>query len=293
MARRGSKASIRTCKVRIGAYFLELMLAVWREASSKLRRPLESVDIKPLVTIRLVSSVAVFVFCAWRLVSARIRDGVDVSVALCRYDRLSHDYILATVYAAIHLRRSFPVLKRALKEDYAWYWNDLSSKIVVAEEEDDAATLFWAVKVMRLRPPNPLPMLMGKEGNPAKSPIHSRRVMQEYFAEMLRGDIVSLEDLSVENSERQADVFLCVLDLPRDISLAPNHFQLNDLCRAVANGKGHGEDNITSTAVAHFHSTFARTFMVPMLKAAMRIQEPLDWKGGPMVEFLKNAMSSF
>ena len=131
-------------------------------------------------------------------------------------------YLLPVIYSAIHLKRSLRPLRLSLKDDYGAFWNNLSDKIGEADANDDKALMFWAAKVVVPRPARPLPMLLDKDDRPATSPIESRRIMQSHFKDMLGADIVSLDELSVDNVNRQADLFHRVLSLPRDVSLAPN-----------------------------------------------------------------------
>ena len=69
-----------------------------------------------------------------------------------------------------------------------------------------------------------------------------------------------------------------------DLDIVPTHKQLWTLFNKTKQGRGHGEDCIPPELYKCAAEILSRILLPLHLKATLRIQEPLAWRGGMLAE---------
>ena len=243
--------------------------------------------------LRISETSASVIVCAWRL-EARKRPkcsitwyGRSLNLAIRSCNKVLSSFERPVFLAAIHLSRSLYPLRCCLRADLRAFKEKLAIKAGVADREHDHATLFQVTKCFKAKARAPIPAIQLADGTLAKTPLQARRRWQEHFCDMLHARVTRLDQLAKSNVASQHATFAQMMCVEFSLDNAPNFFQLVDLCRSVTRNKSFGEDNIPGDVLAHFPRLISQIFISLMLKSALRIEEPIQWKGGPMVEFLK------
>ena len=88
--------------------------------------------------------------------------------------------------------------------------------------------------------------------------------------------------------EHQASRPVAEDELPLSLRVVPTHNEVFSILRSSKNNKGHGEDSLPGELFKHAAKVLAERLWPLWLKATLRLQEPLAWKGGMLSELLKS-----
>ena len=129
--------------------------------------------------------------------------------------------------------------------------------------------------------------MISHEGIHASTYGVSRELMQRSMREKVSGCDVSIDELQHGTIIRQARKFQMLCQHPPTISDIPSVEWVATTISSRARGKGAGEDGIPYEAWAISPKSSAALLHRLYLKALLRVQQPLPWKGGQLTDVLK------
>jgi len=182
--------------------------------------------------------------------------------------------------------------RKLLTLDSRNYFSDLCSAVVDAFECDDMKQLY--VSVARVLGAAKAKGNVQKhvrvndaQGQPAQSLFEEKLAFREHFREVLGGTTCSFETLVAADRQVSSNRY----DQVEVASLAlcvPTVDDLALLYRTLIEGKGYGESRVCTDVYKLFPDIMARLQFPMVVKTYVRIQPPLQWKGGMLCELFKN-----
>ena len=193
----------------------------------------------------------------------------------------------ATAMAA--LESSAAALKTALRADRRLHAEALARSAADAEERRDTAAIYQIARALQPRARRPAPAVRLTDGGLATSPEQARGRWREHFEGILSAGTLT------EQQVAQLNLDGCPVRPVRDAlrmehAVAPSLHQLVRMHSAARPRKAFGEDLMPNELFRAFPRELARLLLPIYWKAAFRLEEPIQWKGGPMVELLKNKL---
>ena len=174
------------------------------------------------------------------------------------------------------------------------YISNLCSEVVTAFEHDDPRSMYQCVgRVLRAckskskSSVQKFARINDAFGQPAQSLSEEKYIFREHFSDVMGGTACSFESLVVADRKVSSERF----DEVPPISLKgciPTIGDLSLLYRSFREGKGFGEGRICTDVYKHFADTMSRLQFPLAVKTYVRIQPPLQWKGGMVCELFKN-----
>ena len=153
------------------------------------------------------------------------------------------------------------------------------------------ASIFRRLKELRLgaRQPktwkNSLPRLRGQDGQLVNGRIELDRAWLTYFGEMEMGELANTTDyIARTTSAAFQDVYF-----EPQLALIPTLSDIERLCRSTKTDKAAGLDRIPGELLKGCASRMATTLQPLFTKAVLRGRQPVQWRGGMLIEALKKA----
>ena len=217
------------------------------------------------------------VFVAWRSYIG-IGEGGCLTLALLPP---SHDVFFAYAHALHLLNVSLGFLKENLRADRQRYVNNIKDIAAKAAAGNDTRTLYACVRKLQRGKTQPPRGILLEDGSPASDPAQVRQRWQRHFAEAMAGEIRAQEELATTAAGKGAPV--CSLDA----LMVPSLIEVEAIFAHAHRGRAAGVDAIPPEAYAAAPQAMAKIFHPLMVKAALRFEEPLSWKGGVCIELYK------
>jgi hypothetical protein len=129
------------------------------------------------------------------------------------------------------------------------------------------------------------------DGSVCQSAVQEKLEFRKHFSCLMRGSICNFSELVDKDRQTDIDKFNLV-DPLEAWKYIPSP---SDLCASFHNAKPRkapGEDTIVSTVFSKFSDDIIHPFMPLLLKSYMRIQPPIQWKGGMLQELFKGKGTS-
>ena len=126
--------------------------------------------------------------------------------------------------------------------------------------------------------------VLTKDGEITPTPLAIRRRWQEFFSDKLGGAILGADALFSDYVTRFDPDSSRV---PLEVAVLPTLRQVCAILRGSKPRRGHGEDSIGGELYRRFPELLGGALYPVWVKALVRVQEPLAWKGGVLVELLK------
>ncbi|CAE7763408.1 unnamed protein product [Symbiodinium sp. CCMP2456] len=131
----------------------------------------------------------------------------------------------------------------------------------------------------------PLPILLDATGQPASTWRDRDKVWQQHFGKQEAGEVTQISELIL----RDAQLPNVDPDLEWDIQDLPSFFEVEDVFRSTKRRKATGLDGIPPEALAAAPTMMAKLAHPLMLKAAVLLHQPLQWRGGLLHEMWKRS----
>jgi hypothetical protein len=181
--------------------------------------------------------------------------------------------------------------KSLLKADKGAYFSKIGDAVIDAFDRDDSRSMHRAIKdllsVCRSHAKTTkFIRIVDDKSRPAQSLRDERILFRGHFADLLGGTPCKFEylvrqDRFVNSSRHDGVDPLC---LPKCIPSVPD---LIMLFNSYANGKGFGEGRICTDVFKKFSKHLAVYYFPLYVKTFVRVQPPLQWKGGLLAELFK------
>ena len=160
-------------------------------------------------------------------------------------------------------------------------------EVAEAAAEQGRGRLFDLVRAAKRATPKdalPLRRLKLEDGSFAPDPHSIRRRWQRHFAEVEAAEVMPLEELADREVTRQN---VAGVRPPEDVAEVPTLACTEGLIRRAPHGKAAGEDGLPAELLALDAPSVAQLLHPLYLKVALRCQEPLQFKGGTLMELYK------
>jgi len=133
--------------------------------------------------------------------------------------------------------------------------------------------------------------ITASDGSVCQSAIQEKLEFRKHFTNLMRGKVCQFSE--IVDSERQTDAtkFESV-DPIHAWTHIPSPSDLNTSFHKARPRKAPGEDTIVGTVYSSFSEDIMHLFMPLLLKSYMRIQPPIQWKGGMLQELFKGKGTS-
>jgi len=186
--------------------------------------------------------------------------------------------------------------KALLKDESAKYFSNLCTEVVDAFESDNMKSMCGCVgrviKASKSRSNGQqFARVNDSQGHPAQSLSEEKYIFREHFGDLMGGTTCTFESLLVADRKVASDRYDKVV--PSSIALCiPSVDELALLYRTFREGKGYGESRICTDVFKQFPDIMSRLQYPLVVKTFVRIQPPLQWKGGMLCELFKNKGST-
>ena len=182
-------------------------------------------------------------------------------------------------------------LKVCLRQDR----NHFLSKVAQEVSECPPAEVYRKLRPV-LRPTKkqttvlrPLPKLLDTEGQPIMSRAAQNQRWTSHFASIEAGKTIQVGQFVHEHLQRQMDRCKPTSYDPEDI---PSLFVVESAIRAATAGKATGPDGLPVELFKAIPGKASKILYPLALKLALRIEEPLTWKGGHLFALYKGKGST-
>ena len=141
----------------------------------------------------------------------------------------------------------------------------------------------------RARPTKGLPGILKPDGNPAETPAEVEETWIQHFSQIEAGRPCTPRDLVLSCMRTQLGRDLTALEiLPADV---PTLAELEGAFRQTMLHRAFGTDGIPAEALQAAPGAAARAFYPLLIKCALRIEEPIQFKGGSLFAVWKGKLS--
>ena len=182
--------------------------------------------------------------------------------------------------------------KCLLQRDKVKYFCQISEEIIEAYASGSSSAMHKSVnKLIRIckssKKTQKYSRVHDSGGVPAKCLLDERQLFRYHFSELLGGATRTFETLVVSDRVISSDRYegveptclpFCV-PAPVDIMVGYN---------GLTNGKACGENRICTNVHKRFSRVMSELYFPLILKSYVRVQPPLQWKGGMLCELFKN-----
>ena len=191
--------------------------------------------------------------------------------------------------ALAYLFATSRIVTRMVRNDRNANAERVAVKAQAAKAAGDSRELYICAKSLApLARKPPLTVLL-EDGSLAQTPQEVFLRWRQHFAAKLRAAVVTFDALLIESLANQVGSLDRMHACGVDWSVVPSVY---DVARLLAKGKAHkaaGEDGLPHELFAIAPMQFAAIFHPLWLKSALRIQEPLAWKGGMFANLYKGS----
>lgn len=185
--------------------------------------------------------------------------------------------------------RSFIMeIKGRVSSQYASFLHEESVKLKLAVMESNSSEMFRIVRTM-IKPIAVRPVGMKRsDGNITSSYTEIRKLFFEHFSKLLDASATSMQELVVHARQWEREHAERRFATEIDLRCIPCLSDTAHILRAHKVGKGLGEDCIGSE-IGHFFPGDVACLIYPLLlKSALLISAPIQWKGGQIQEIFKH-----
>jgi hypothetical protein len=172
------------------------------------------------------------------------------------------------------------VIASLVKLDRDAYFNKHAVDAAKASEVNDTRTVFKFVKLLASKSVRSVPILKNKHGELVRSPAQRASRWLEFFSSKCFGSEVVLDTLAIQSAELQKDKFFKLCSVGPDLDLVMSLHEAASLCAIGKPRRAFGLDGLPAELFALQPLLFAKLLHPLYLKSILRIEEPLQWKGG-------------
>ena len=184
------------------------------------------------------------------------------------------------------LQKSADILKAGLKADKNAFLDNLAKEVNECPPAEIFRRLRPVLQPAKKQAPvfRPLPKLLDAEGQPILSRQDQEARWTEHFASIEAGQVVQVEHFAEKHLQRQLE--RCK-PAEYDIRDIPSLYAVESAIRSAKSGKTSGPDGIPIELFKALPGKAARILYPLALKLALRVEEPLTWKGGHLFALYK------
>ena len=184
------------------------------------------------------------------------------------------------------LQKSADILKAGLKADKNAFLDNLAKEVNECPPAEIFRRLRPVLQPAKKQAPvfRPLPKLLDAEGQPILSRQDQEARWTEHFASIEAGQVVQVEHFAEKHLQRQLE--RCK-PAEYDIRDIPSLYAVESAIRSANSGKTSGPDGIPIELFKALPGKAARILYPLALKLALRVEEPLTWKGGTPICFVQ------
>ena len=237
---------------------------------------------------------AVFLFRAFRS-ACRARTEVEVNVLSTQYgvhkvgqQIIMFDHNIAVCLSRLNKLR--PSIKMHVKADRKQHVSSLAASAQEAAARNDDKQLYRYVKELTPKKCQQIPGVILENGEYATSPLQARLRWQRFFADKVKASITSMSNVVDQCVSRQSNSVVGQSDMSPILVPARSHLRAAYV--KLKRGTGHGEDAIPNEAFIAAPDEMAALFHPIWMKATLRLQHPVLWKGGMLSELWKGKGSA-
>jgi len=175
-------------------------------------------------------------------------------------------------------------LKQALRDDKLAHRRNTCKAIRAAGLANDTSTVHTLVRQLAGRRKHKAPLAVAlADGSLAKSPSEAAERWRQHAQELHGGRPVEFRELLADADSTQFKF----ASIPRSILAVPTLTEVVGTFAACMPKRAHGSDCIPPAIIKSFADVLAPIFHPLMVKSALRISEPLQWRGGVLAHFPK------
>ena len=199
---------------------------------------------------------------------------------------VTKDVLLYEVMAAA-VKISTLFIKKRIRECKIELLENIASQVGVTSP----ANIFRRLKEMRLGARQPklwkssLPNLRNMDGELVSGRLQLDRAWLEYFGEMEMGTIVNTADFVTQVASPQ----FMEVDFAPDASLLPSLSDVERILRSTKTDKAAGLDKMPGEILRWCPGSMSAILHPIFTKAILRGRQPIQWRGGLLIEALKRS----
>ena len=183
-------------------------------------------------------------------------------------------------------------ISKSKKLDFNEHLVEVSVRAAAAHTAKDSKKLNACRRELCPKPRQRPQMVKLENGSLTSTPLDARKRWQSYFCEKMCGEVTSFEQMLSDNTDTQCAAFVNLASKHTTIDLddLPTLMQTVRLLFTSPTGKGHGEDALCGELFKAAVFEIAELLWPLFLKTLVRVQEPLQWKGGICSELVKSVL---
>ena len=184
-----------------------------------------------------------------------------------------------------YIQRTCPMLRWKLKQDKAAALDEKMGVASTAAANNNTKKLYTILKQLRSYTPKPPKGVQLKSGDMAKSHEQTQSRWREHFRDLLKGKDTDFQSMTARRPEMTKEDTMLTSII--DTSIIMSRGALSSMFRVIKAGQAAGPDCIPGDIIRHAPKAFAGIFYPIFIKAIVRKQEPLAWRGGRMATIWK------
>jgi len=204
----------------------------------------------------------------------------------------SYSKLHAWVKAGFAIQYLNTHINSMLKLESLAFFSESADNVVSSFNNGDAKQFFNGINSVlkiannKTATPKCLRIIDSHTDKPSQSVVQEKQAFRRHFANLMGGEVCSFE--SLVHKDRNSSV--CRYDnvTKDEIDAVPTLFDLFNCFMKFIKGKACGEGLLVSDVFKMFPYHLAVIFYPLVVKTFVRIQPPLQWKGGMICDLFKN-----
>ena len=224
-------------------------------------------------------------FEAWHCCRSSLESGLYVfaRVLRCLFELQVH---------VLELRKLKPALRKSIQQDRKTYLSAVAREAAASPVKsivDKLRPLLGPPK-RRARGPRPIPAIKLEDGSYARDAKEAEDRWIRHFSSIEAGEPQEAETIAANCFRRQGQRDLSELMLFRDD--LPTRTEIEAGLRASPSGRAAGKDSVPADVLHIASAQLSLPLYQIFMKVALRLQEPLQWKGGELHHVWKRKQSA-
>ncbi len=183
-------------------------------------------------------------------------------------------------------------IKGMLELEALAFFSEAADNVVSSFNSGDSKQFFRSVndvlKVANNKSATPkcMRVIDSHTGQPSQGVVQEKHAFRRHFSNLMGGEVCTFE--SLVNKDRCSSVSRYANVTEDEIDAVPTLFDLFNCFMKFTKGKACGEGLLVSDVFKTFPYHLAVAFYPLVVKTFVRIQPPLQWKGGMICDLFKN-----
>eukprot|EP00973_Karenia_brevis_P015578 2132039-Karenia_brevis.AAC.1 len=176
--------------------------------------------------------------------------------------------------------------------EYAAYYNEMGNTVQEALNSGDSSRVYKVLQPFYKKATASTAVVKSEEGTLLTNYTEVRHRWMDHFAKALCGKPTTFEQLVSRHRARTAQDVQAVARMEKDVGVVPSLLGVTQALVHLNGAKGCGEDLIGPEVAVACGRQLAKVLHPLYVKSALRVEAPLQYKGGQIVELFKGRGAS-